>query len=85
MTQKNFPYKLLKADDVEHIPRGTKYLYKMRLVIEVIGSKINSTPSAKSTYLTGIQNIRTLSDVFQKVKNVFVQANPKRINDYVGE
>ena len=65
---KNFPYKLLKTDDVEYIPRGPKYLYKMRLVIEVINSKINYIPSVKSTYLNSLHNIRTLSDVFLKVK-----------------
>ena len=51
--------------------------------MEVIISKFNSIPSVKSTYLNGRQNIRTLSDVFQKVKNVFVQANPKPINNCV--
>ena len=83
IAQKIWPYKLSKADNIEHIPRGFKYLYKIRLVMEVIISKFNSIPSVKSTYLNGRQNIRTLSDVFQKVKNVFVQANPKPINNCV--
>ena len=82
---KNCSYKLTKADDVEYIPRGPKYLYKMRLVKEVIISKINSIASVKSTYLNGLQNIRILSDVFQKIKNIFMPANPKQINNRVGQ
>ena len=53
--------------------------------MEVHISKINSIPSLISTNLNGLQHIRTLSDVFQKVKKVFGQANPKQINNCVGQ
>ena len=71
---------MLKADDIEHIPKDPKKLYEMRLVTEVLISKIYSIPSAK-----GLHNVRTLSDVFQKFKNIFVRSNPKRIKNCVGQ
>ena len=53
--------------------------------MEVIISRINSIPSLKSTYVNSLQDTRTLSDVFQKIKKKFVQANPKQINNRVGQ
>ena len=37
-------FKQLKVSDVEHVTRGPKILYEMRLVIEVIIIKIKSNP-----------------------------------------
>ena len=79
ISQKVCPFKLLKPNDVEHIPRGARTLYDMRLVMEVLIMKIQSIPTLNTRYILG------LTDIFKKVKNVFFNANPKRINDRVGQ
>ena len=45
ISQKVCPFKLLKPNDVEHIPRGARTLYDMRLVMEVLIMKIQSIPT----------------------------------------
>ena len=47
----------------------------MILFIEVLIFRINPILSIKLTYVNGLQKIRTISDVFQKVMSVFIQAN----------
>ena len=85
VSRKVCPFKLLKADDVEHIPRGAKKLYDMRLVMEVLIMKIQSIPTLHTRYLNNIQNIRELTHIFKKVKNIFSNTNPKRKNDRIGQ
>ena len=85
ISQKVCPFKLLKPNDVEYIPRGAGTLYDMRLVMEVLIMKIQSIPTLNTRYINNIQNILELTDIFKKVKNDFLNANPGRIGDRVGQ
>ena len=85
MSQKVCPFKFVKADDVDHIPGGAKKLYDMRLVMEVVIMKIQSIPTLYTRYLNNIQNTGKLTHIFKKVKYIYNNANPKRINDRIGQ
>ena len=63
---------------MEHITQGSKNLYELRLVIEVIIIKIESNPLLKTRCRNGLPNIRKLADIVQEGKDVFAFANPKR-------
>ena len=47
--------------------------------------KIQSIPTLYKRYLNNIRNIRELTHIFKKVKNIFSNANPKPINDWIGQ
>ena len=54
INKKVCPYKLLHTNEVEHIPRGPKKLYDMRLVMDILIFRIHSLPSLKTKYKKGL-------------------------------
>ena len=60
---KKCPFKLLEVDNVQYIPQGSKKLYGMWLVTDVLILHINFMPSIQSRYRNGYQNLRKLIDI----------------------
>ena len=50
----------------------------MKLVMEVLIMKIESISALNERYKENKQNIRDLTDIFNKVVHIFMNVNPKR-------
>ena len=71
VSRKVCPYKVLKTSDVMHMVRGQNKLLEMKMVIEVLISKIREHEAWYNRYLRGIRNIHELSEIFDAFKNVY--------------
>ena len=71
VSRKVCPYKILKTSDVMHMKRGQNKLLEMKMVIEVLVSKIKEHDGWYNRYLRGIKNIHELSEIFHAFKDVY--------------
>ena len=69
------PWRYLKTEDYEHIPRGRTKYNEMKIVIGELLHEISKSKDLSEQYEKGNKNLLVLETIFDKIKYIFQNTN----------